>query len=365
MMPRQLSTQAPVRRIASLNLPVLLILLALASSPGLARAQMSPEEHRSHHPGAAETGSAPAATPGMGMMGKKGPKTGGMGGGMQEMMKAMARPKSTELFPTLIKLPELDAEQRASLLRQARQREAEGIEQLQQGFARLTLALGRDDLAAMRAEAAAIEEGLSRFRSGLAVRQALQEGVAPKRTALQWYKSQLNLLPPATMRSGFRLFGMSPFPLFICFFSLAIGLTLVTIYLLKVRRTTRLLERLVSEAGAATTPPPPITPPAPVNKTSAPPPDKTTETAGATLTFGLSGKSVRLQADETVLEAAERAGVEIDASCRSGRCGICTVRLLAGEVDMDCEDGLRPEDKARGMILACQARARNDLTIEA
>ncbi|MCF6180295.1 MAG: 2Fe-2S iron-sulfur cluster-binding protein, partial [Geopsychrobacter sp.] len=86
---------------------------------------------------------------------------------------------------------------------------------------------------------------------------------------------------------------------------------------------------------------------------------------GVTIKFKRSGKSGQLQPDETVLEAAERLGVEIDSSCRAGSCGICAVKLLEGQVDMASEDGLHPDDKAQGMILACQATARSDLTIEA
>jgi ferredoxin len=32
---------------------------------------------------------------------------------------------------------------------------------------------------------------------------------------------------------------------------------------------------------------------------------------------------------------------------------------------MEVEDGLAPDDKAAGMILACQARPKNDIEVEA
>ncbi len=90
----------------------------------------------------------------------------------------------------------------------------------------------------------------------------------------------------------------------------------------------------------------------------------TTDTA-ATVNFTASGKSTRLLPDETILEASERVDVTIDCSCRVGMCGICTVKLLSGDVTMDVEDGLEPEDKARGMILACQAKSTGDVNVEA
>ncbi|HFB98936.1 MAG TPA: 2Fe-2S iron-sulfur cluster binding domain-containing protein, partial [Bryobacterales bacterium] len=87
--------------------------------------------------------------------------------------------------------------------------------------------------------------------------------------------------------------------------------------------------------------------------------------AAATVTFTRSGKSAPLAPDVTVLEAAEAAGVEIDNSCRSGTCGSCKVKLLSGAVTMEVEDALEPEDKARNIILACQAKSSGDVSVEA
>lgn len=86
---------------------------------------------------------------------------------------------------------------------------------------------------------------------------------------------------------------------------------------------------------------------------------------GAQLTFAKSAKSVVLEGGKTVLEAAEDAGVAIDFACRVGTCGICAVKLLSGTVVMAVEEGLPAEDKARGMILACQAKATSDIVVEA
>ena len=85
----------------------------------------------------------------------------------------------------------------------------------------------------------------------------------------------------------------------------------------------------------------------------------------ATLAFQRSAKSTPVQVDETVLEAAERIDVEINYSCRVGSCGECSVRLMSGEVKMDVEDALEPEDKAAGIILGCQARPTSNVVVEA
>lgn len=87
--------------------------------------------------------------------------------------------------------------------------------------------------------------------------------------------------------------------------------------------------------------------------------------AHATITFSKSNKSGRLEPDETVLEAAEAIGVFIDFECRVGTCGRCKVPLLEGSVTMEVEDSLSADEKASGIILACQAKSPNDLVVEA
>jgi ferredoxin-NADP reductase len=84
-----------------------------------------------------------------------------------------------------------------------------------------------------------------------------------------------------------------------------------------------------------------------------------------TVTFTLSGKAAPLPPGTTVLEAAEHIGVPIDSSCRVGTCGTCKVTLRKGSVTMAVEDALDPEEKASGIILACQARATGNIEVEA
>jgi ferredoxin len=67
----------------------------------------------------------------------------------------------------------------------------------------------------------------------------------------------------------------------------------------------------------------------------------------------------------SVLEAAEACGVEVPWECRSGICGQCKVRLQQGVVRMDVEDALSAKEKENGYILACQARPRSPLRVDA
>jgi ferredoxin len=83
------------------------------------------------------------------------------------------------------------------------------------------------------------------------------------------------------------------------------------------------------------------------------------------VTFSLSDKSAPLPSDQTILDAADRVGVDIDNSCRVGTCGTCRVKLVSGNVTMAVEDGLEPGDKEQRIILACQAKSTGNVTIEA
>lgn len=86
---------------------------------------------------------------------------------------------------------------------------------------------------------------------------------------------------------------------------------------------------------------------------------------GATVTFARSGKSVSMSAIKTVLEASEDLGVNIGYDCRSGICGQCKTKLLAGRVIMDVQDALDPVDRANNLILSCQARCVGRVVVEA
>ena len=100
--------------------------------------------------------------------------------------------------------------------------------------------------------------------------------------------------------------------------------------------------------------------PAPPASAAAPAPSAQVE-----VQFKKSGKTGPLAPDQSVLEAAEAIGVAIDFQCRVGTCGTCVVPLLQGAVTMEEESGLLPEDKARGIILACQAKSAAALVVDA
>ncbi|MFJ1299972.1 2Fe-2S iron-sulfur cluster-binding protein [Pseudomonadota bacterium AL_CKDN230030165-1A_HGKHYDSX7] len=69
--------------------------------------------------------------------------------------------------------------------------------------------------------------------------------------------------------------------------------------------------------------------------------------------------------DESLLEAADRAGVALPRECTFGGCGTCRIHLEAGSVAYeDFPMALTPEEAEQGYALACQARACSDLVIQ-
>jgi ring-1,2-phenylacetyl-CoA epoxidase subunit PaaE len=60
--------------------------------------------------------------------------------------------------------------------------------------------------------------------------------------------------------------------------------------------------------------------------------------------------------DASVLDAAERAGLELPYSCRAGICATCRTKIVAGEADMMHNIALEPWEVDAGFVLCCQAR---------
>ena len=84
----------------------------------------------------------------------------------------------------------------------------------------------------------------------------------------------------------------------------------------------------------------------------------------STVIFARSGKEVACSEDEFILDVAERAGVELDSSCRSGTCGTCKQKLLEGKTVYDSQPDAAA-DLEPGFILACSARAIGKVSIDA
>ena len=70
--------------------------------------------------------------------------------------------------------------------------------------------------------------------------------------------------------------------------------------------------------------------------------------------------------DQSLLDGALGAALNLPHSCKGGNCGSCRARLLRGEIYYPNGRplGLSDSEIAEGFVLMCQARARGDLSIE-
>ncbi|MGQ0676057.1 MAG: 2Fe-2S iron-sulfur cluster-binding protein [Rhodospirillales bacterium] len=78
---------------------------------------------------------------------------------------------------------------------------------------------------------------------------------------------------------------------------------------------------------------------------------------GLSVKIGQWAVPVDVPDGETVLEAALAQGVPYPHGCRSGNCGACKSRLLAGRVELTpySEFALTDAERAEGLVLACRS----------
>ena len=74
------------------------------------------------------------------------------------------------------------------------------------------------------------------------------------------------------------------------------------------------------------------------------------------VTFSVSGQAIACDESDTLLDAAEQAGVSMPSGCRMGSCGMCKQKAQ-GEVCYDVEPrGLGASDRTNGHVLTCIAK---------
>jgi CDP-4-dehydro-6-deoxyglucose reductase len=84
------------------------------------------------------------------------------------------------------------------------------------------------------------------------------------------------------------------------------------------------------------------------------------------VTSAKSDTSFSVAPDQSLLDAALGASLNLPHSCKGGNCGSCRARLLEGEIHYPNGPplGLSEGEVADGFVLLCQARALSDLSIE-
>lgn len=74
--------------------------------------------------------------------------------------------------------------------------------------------------------------------------------------------------------------------------------------------------------------------------------------------------TLQVPADQTILAAAQAAGLDLPFSCGAGVCTTCAALLTNGTVDQTDGMGVSPELQAEGYALLCVAYPRSDITLE-
>lgn len=69
---------------------------------------------------------------------------------------------------------------------------------------------------------------------------------------------------------------------------------------------------------------------------------------------------IKVNPDETILEAALREGFDPPFSCQIGACATCRAKLISGQVNMIERDALTDEEIEEGYVLTCQAYPISD-----
>lgn len=83
----------------------------------------------------------------------------------------------------------------------------------------------------------------------------------------------------------------------------------------------------------------------------------------AVVTVNLDGRTTVIDMpsrEETILDATLRSRPDAPFSCTGGICGTCRARVVSGEVRMDRNYALEPDEVSRGIVLACQSHPVTD-----
>jgi len=88
-------------------------------------------------------------------------------------------------------------------------------------------------------------------------------------------------------------------------------------------------------------------------------PKRATAEHVAEITITMDGRQrtfSMLDDDATVLDAAERVGMELPYSCRAGVCSTCRVKITRGSAEMAVNYALEPWEVKEGFVLCCQVK---------
>ena len=74
--------------------------------------------------------------------------------------------------------------------------------------------------------------------------------------------------------------------------------------------------------------------------------------------------TLQVPEDQTILSAAQAAGLDLPFSCSAGVCTTCAALITAGSVDQAEGMGVSPDLQAEGYALLCVAYPRSPIKLE-
>ena len=84
------------------------------------------------------------------------------------------------------------------------------------------------------------------------------------------------------------------------------------------------------------------------------------------ITLKLDGRSFDFElpfGGDTILDAALKLGADLPFACKGGVCCTCRAKLIEGEVEMEMNWALEPEEVEQGFILTCQSHPKTERVV--